>query len=58
MGAHNHLTVVPNENAADERTDLTEYDADNPHDRYMWGLRAHAIRAGVISPRTERVVEE
>jgi hypothetical protein len=56
MGANNHPTVVPNENAADSRERVNErvsYDADNGHDMYMLKLRLSAVRAGVVDTHME-----
>jgi len=56
MGANNHPTVVPNENAADSRervNDSIHYDSDNPHDMYMLYLRLSGIGAGVVDTHIE-----
>lgn len=46
MGAHNHTTVVPDDNSTE---DLISYDADNGHDRYMMSLRLDLIRSGTLT---------
>jgi hypothetical protein len=56
MGANNHPTVIPNENAADSRervNDSIHYDSDNSHDMYMLDLRLSGIRAGVVDTHIE-----